>query len=323
MQYTLPSYCYATEAIVTPLAPVPIEEDGRVIWCKLEYHNPSGSTKDRIARFILGKAIRCGRLKPGMKVVEASSGSTSIAMALMSAQFQLRFIAVMPSGVSSERVQLIKAFGAEVELTDAELGMPGAMEGAELIAAEQNAFFPKQFENPDNPAAHRHQTAAEIICQVPTRRVDAIVSGVGTGGTLVGLHQGLSDYGCQPRAVLARPICKNNLYEPECCSFSHKIPGVVKGESKILQQGRPDNLETVSIDDHEALEWCRVLNRKGFPVGPSAGLNFAAALKVARKLSPNDTVVTIFPDRIERYLSTGLLDNDSSEQRSESHYGGS
>lgn len=296
---------------MTPLVPVPIESDKKVVWCKLEYHNPSGSTKDRIARFILGKAIRCGRLKPGMKVVEASSGSTSIAMALMCAQFRLQFIAVMPTGVSSERIQLIEAFGAEVCLTDPEAGMAGAMERAEAIAQEQEAFLPKQFENPDNPAAHRHQTAAEIICQVPSRKVDAVVSGVGTGGTLVGLHQGFCDYGCQPRAVLARPICNNNLYEPECCSFSHKIPGVVKGESKILQQGRPSNLETVSVDDHKALEWCRVLNRMGFPVGPSAGLNFAAAIEVARKLSSHDTVVTVFPDRIERYLSTGLFDCES------------
>jgi cysteine synthase len=192
-------YCYATEQIVTPLVPVRLEDDGPSIWCKLEYHNPSGSTKDRIARFILGKAIRSGRLRPGDWVVEASSGSTSISLALMCAQFQLKFHAIMPCGVSPERIAILEAFGAEVELTDSPLGLRGAIDRARQFAADKPAMATDQFANPDNPAAHRYQTAAEILSQIPSRSVDAVVSGVGTGGTLVGLFAGFCDFGCPLR----------------------------------------------------------------------------------------------------------------------------
>ena len=128
------SFCYATEAMTTPIAPVKLSDNGPTIWCKLEYHNPSGSTKDRIARFILGKALRSGRLSRGDAVVEASSGSTSISLALMCAQFGLRFTAVMPEGVSSERIKMIRAFGAEVRLSPAEEGVGGAMTLADELA---------------------------------------------------------------------------------------------------------------------------------------------------------------------------------------------
>lgn len=307
------SYSYATEAITTPIAPVKLSDDGPVIWCKLEYHNPSGSTKDRIARFILGKAIRSGLLGRGDAVVEASSGSTSISLALMCAQFGLRFTAVMPRGVSSERIKMIRAFGAEVILTPAEEGVGGAMALADEIAGRGEAFASKQFENPDNPAAHRYQTAAEIIAQVPSRSVDAVVSGVGTGGTLVGLYQGFCDFGCITRPVLARPVCSDGLYELECSSFSKKIPGVVESASAIFRDAHLPGLRQVDVKDSVALACCRQLIRRGFPVGPSSGLNFAAALEAALDLPPDATIVTVFPDRMERYFSTPLF-SDSVEE---------
>ena len=169
----------------TPLALV--ELAGAAIYCKLEFLNPSGSTKDRIARFILEKAWREGRLAPGGMVIEASSGSTSIAMALACAQLGLRFTAVMPEGVSNERVLIIKAYGGLIRLTPQAAGIAGAIAETERLAAECDGFLPRQFANPDNAQAHRVTTAREILDQLPGSSVDAVVSGVGTGGTLVGL----------------------------------------------------------------------------------------------------------------------------------------
>ncbi len=273
----IPRFCYATEQIVTPLVPVRLDEGTPRVWCKLEYHNPSGSTKDRIARFILGKAVRSGLLKAGDRVVEASSGSTSISLALMCAQFQLRFTAVMPEGVSNERLAMIRAFGAEIVLTPTAAGVAGSIETAEHIAATENAFATRQFENLDNPAAHRHQTAAEIISQISSRCIDAVVSGVGTGGTLVGLYEGFRDFGCMVQPVAAIPLCHRESFEPECSSFSNKIPGVVECLSKIYRDADMPGLEELAIDEELAITATRQLIRRGFPVGPSSGLNYAAA----------------------------------------------
>ena len=296
-----------TEQITTPLVGVQLQTDQPTIWCKLEYLNPSGSTKDRIARFILGKALRQGNLQPGGLVVEASSGSTSIALALASAQLGLKFLAIMPEGVSQERIRMIRAFGADVELTPREDGMHRAIEVANQRAEERNGFLTKQFCNPDNPLAHRHQTAQEIMHQIPGGRVDAIVSGVGTGGTLVGLYQGLTDFGCNVMPVLARPTTGEEFSELECSSFSRCIPGVVEGMSKIFENADMPGLTEENVADKAALDVARALIRRGFPVGPSSGLNFLAALQVAEKLSPAAVIVTVFPDRMERYFSTNLF----------------
>ncbi|MBL8223358.1 MAG: pyridoxal-phosphate dependent enzyme, partial [Bryobacterales bacterium] len=220
----------------------------------LEFLNPSGSTKDRIARFILEKAWRQGRISSQSTVVEASSGSTSIAMALACAQLGIRFIAVMPEGVSNERVLIIKAYGGEIRLTPKEAGIEGAIRTTEQIAAEDPAvFLPCQFSNPDNAQAHRFLTAREIIDDIPSGRVDAVVSGVGTGGTLVGLHEGLCDAGCQPTPVFARPVNLTRLSDVECCSFSCRIPGVVECVSTIFQPAAMPRLETIEVTDSEAL----------------------------------------------------------------------
>lgn len=304
---TVVSYCYATEQVVTPLVPVRLAEGDPTVWCKLEYHNPSGSTKDRIARFILAKAIRSGTLEPGDQVVEASSGSTSISLALMSAQFGLRFLAVMPENVSRERIAMIRAYGAEVMLTPESEGVLGSIVVAKRIAEERGAFATDQFANPDNAAAHQRHTASEVISQTPSRSVDAVVSGVGTGGTLVGLHRGFCDFGCQAIPILARPVCPSGAYEVECSSFSVKIPGVVDSLSTIFSEADLPGLRTLDIDDAVAMETARALIRCGFPVGPSSGLNFSAAVVIAEEMGPEATVVTVFPDRMERYFSTSLF----------------
>lgn len=298
---------YLDQMTRTPLVHVRLDSGGPAVWCKLEFLNPSGSTKDRIARYILDKAWRRGELTPASLVVEASSGSTSIAMALACAQLGVRFRAVMPQGVSDERVMMIRSFGGEVTFTPREAGIRGAILRADEMAREPGVFLPRQFENPDNAAAHRFRTAAEILAQIPGGCVDGLVSGVGTGGTLVGLFQGLCDGGCRVTPFAARPVTGRAVPDVECCSFSTCIPGVVDGLSKIFRPTELPGLEVVEVDDRAAIETARRLIARGFPVGPSSGLNFLAALEAARRLGPPARVVTVFPDRMERYFSTELF----------------
>jgi cysteine synthase A len=288
-----------------PLVPVQLHAGEPTVWAKLEFLNPSGSTKDRIARFILEKAAREGRLDKETTVIEASSGSTSIAMALVCAQLGVRFIAVMPESVSNERTLMIKAFGGEIRLTPAAAGVQGSIHETERLSKEMKAFLPKQFANEDNALAHRTGTAREILEQLPARTVHAVVSGVGTGGTLVGLTEGLADAGCACIAVLAKPVTFSG--EMECCSFSSKIPGVVDSISTIFRAGRLPRLETIEVEEHDALAVSRQLGCLGFPVGPSSGLNYCAAVEIGKRLGPESIVVTVFPDRMERYFTTELF----------------
>lgn len=286
---------------------VAVDEGGPGVWCKLEFLNPSGSTKDRIARHILEKAWRCGQVGPGSRVVEASSGSTSIALALNCAQMGLRFTAVMPEGVSHERVWMIRAYGGEVSLVRREVGIAGAVAEAERIASEQGAFCPRQFTNPENAEAHRLHTGPEILEQIPGGVVHAVASGVGTGGTIVGLYKCFAEAGCPARPVVARPIAQETFGDPECCSFSGRVPGVVDGVSALFRPSEMPGLVTVEVNDREALDVTRRLIAMGFPVGPSSGLNYVAARRIAEELGPEARVVTVFPDRMERYFSTELF----------------
>jgi len=294
----------------TPLVPVQLTEGGPAIWCKLEFLNPSGSTKDRIARYMLEKAWRRGQVGRGGAVVEASSGSTSIALALCCAQMGLRFTAVMPEGVSEERVLLIRAYGGEVAFVSRADGIRGAIAEAERIAAATGAYPTRQFENPDNSETHRLWTGQEILSQIPHGLVHAIVSGVGTGGTLAGLYAAFAQAGCPVVPVAARPVHLgpgSAMGDAECCSFSARVPGVVEGISKLYTPENLPGLREVDIDDDLALETTRQLIRRGFPVGPSSGLNYCAALEAARWLGPGAQVVTVFADRMERYFSTELF----------------
>jgi len=300
------------------LVPVQLDESGPVVWSKLEYMHPGGSTKDRIARHILTKAWRGGRLHAGDWVIEASSGSTSIAMAMVCAQLGLRFIAVMPEGVSSERSLMIKAYGGEVRFAPAEGGMAGCLALTYELAKELDGFLPRQFENVDNAGAHRFGTAAELIGQLPAQHADAVVAGVGTGGTLVGLYHGLRDHGCAAKPFAARPVATGDkplamgcFDHAECSSFSKRIPGVIEGMSRLYQPDKLDGLETIEVSDTVALDTTRKLIKKGFPVGPSSGLNYAAAATVFDRLRDAGVeapvVTTVFCDRMERYFSTELF----------------
>lgn len=291
----------------SPLAPVQLEAGGPVIWCKLEFLNPSGSTKDRIARYMLEKAWRQGILGEGSRVVEASSGSTSIALAVVSAQMGLRFTAVMPEGVSEERTLIIRAYGGEVRFTPRALGIRGCLAEAERFAAETGAWYSRQFENPDNVEAHRVWTGQEILAQIPRGLVHGVASGVGTGGTLVGLYAAFSQAGCPTVPFAARPVGHRAVTDVECCSFSSRVPGVVEGISKLYVPAQLPGLQELDIDDELALETTRRLIRRGFPVGPSSGLNYAAAVLASERLGEDAQIVTVFADRMERYFSTELF----------------
>jgi cysteine synthase A len=305
----------------TPLTPIRLDRDGPTIWCKLEFLHPGGSTKDRIANYILTKAYRSGQIQRGSTVVEASSGSTSIAMAMVCAQLGLKFIAVMPEGVSNERAMIIRAYGGQTYFAPCDSGMAGCLSEAERLAEELGAFLPRQFENTDNAAAHRFGTACEIIKQLPTQHVDAIVAGVGTGGTLVGLYHGMRDHGCSAKPYHARPVSAPGqpvaagcFDHAECNSYSKRIPGVVDNMSRLYQPSELEGLEPIDIRDETALATTRRLIRLGFPVGPSSGLNFEAAVFAHRMLCEQGidepTIVTVLCDRMERYFSTELFQDE-------------
>ena len=287
--------------------PVRLDPEGPTVWCKLEFFNPSGSTKDRIARHMLERAWRTRELEPGGRVVEASSGSTSIALALACAQLGVSFFAVMPEGVTAERVLTIEAYGGQVIYVSREEGMRGAIARAEIDAERLGAFVTRQFENPGNVEAHRAGTGREILAQIPGGIVHGVVSGVGTGGTIVGLYQAFADAGCKVTPFVARPVIGARPSNVQCCSFSSRVPGVVDALSKLYNRGSLPGCVELDVEDEIALATARKLIRCGYPVGPSSGLNYAAAVAASRHLGPGAQVVTVFPDRMEHYFSTDLF----------------
>jgi cysteine synthase A len=185
-------------------------------------------------------------------------------------------------------------------MTPKESGIRGALAESERLGQELGAFLPRQFSNRLNVEAHRVGTAREILSVLP--HVSAVVSGVGTGGTLVGLFEGCP--GAIP--VFARPI-DHLSSDPECCSFSPRIPGVVDCVSQLFREEALPGLETIEIHAGEAISAARRIIASGYPVGPSSGLNYCAAARIARRLGPDANVVTVFPDRMERYFSTELF----------------
>ncbi|MEO8701629.1 MAG: cysteine synthase family protein [Kofleriaceae bacterium] len=275
------------------------------IWLKLEYLLPSGSTKDRVAAFILGHGVETGAIDERTIVVEASSGSTSIALAMACAVLGIRFRAVMPENVSRERALIIKRYGGETQLTPAPAGILGAIEETRRqAAADPKVFLTRQFENPLNARAHERETGPELIQQIGGT-IHGFVAGVGTGGTLMGVARALREAGHPTRIARAIPEKGSACFEgqPEVCGG---IPGIVEGLSTILDPAEI-NMEDIRIDERVAIAACRELCKLGLPVGPSSGLNFAGARELARRLGPGKTIATVLCDRMERYFSTDLF----------------
>jgi len=278
--------------------------DTAEVWAKLELSNLGGSVKDRICREMIEDAERSGRLRPGDVVVEPTSGNTGIGLALVCAIKGYRLILTMPDTMSEERRSLLRAYGAELELTPDTKGMHGAIARAEEIARSlPRAFMPQQFRNPANPEAHRNGTAVEILAQLA--QIDAFVAGVGTGGTITGVGQVLHRErpGCHVVAVepARSPLLSGG--EPGY----HKIQGIGAGfVPEILDPDAYDEVITVADEDAVVVAR-RIAREEGLLVGISSGANCWAALEVARRLGPGKVVLTVFCDTGERYLTTDLF----------------
>lgn len=282
-----------------------VPDGAAAIWAKAEFCNPGGSVKDRICLNMINEAERDGKLKPGTEIIEPSSGNTGIGLALIAAVRGYHLTLVMPESMSRERVALLEAYGATVVLTPAHLGMTGAIEEAKTrTAGHPNSFMPDQFANPANPSVHRMTTAPEII-EALNGRIDAFVAGVGTGGTITGVGEVLksrqSETGAETLIVAVEPAGSPVLSGGK--PGPHKIQGIGAGFiPKILNRAVIDRIETVTDDDAFRMAK-RLAGEEALLVGISAGANVVAALRVAQQLGPGKTVVTILPDRGDRYFS--------------------
>jgi cysteine synthase len=295
----------------TPTIPFEDERSGCTLWLKLDYLLPSGCTKDRMATHIIAYAIASGEVSPTTVVVEASSGSTSIALSMVCATVGVPFRAYMPKTVSGERVLMIRRLGGDVVLTPAGEGMDGAV-GALLqdSAADGNVYAARQFENPRNVFAHQHSTGPELIRQVGVR-LDGFVAGVGTGGTLMGVAHALRDHGYD--TVIAQAMPTATLTAAGDREVVGGIPGIVEGMSRLLDPGAVGLEDCVLVPEPEAMATAREFGRRGLGIGPSSGLNIAAARRLAARLGPGHHVGTILPDRMERYFSTALFHDVAAE----------
>lgn len=274
------------------------------IWAKMETANPGGSVKDRICRAMIEEAERDGRLRPGGTILEPTSGNTGIGLALVAAVKRYALVLTMPDTMSAERRELLRAYGARLELTPDTGGMHAAIRRAEELHAEHpDWFMPQQFDNPANPEAHRRTTGPEILAQLP--QIDAFVAGVGTGGTITGVGQVLR--AARPRVHIAAVEPAASPVLSGGAPGIHHLQGIGAGfVPAVLDTTIYD--EVIPIDDGEAAAYTRALARdEGLLVGISSGANCAAAVRVARKLGPGATVCTIFCDAGERYLTTGLF----------------
>ncbi|HCZ17951.1 cysteine synthase A [Wolinella succinogenes] len=281
------------------------KESGANVIGKCEFMNPSGSVKDRIALGMINAAIGAGKITPETIVIEPTSGNTGIGLASVCAAKGIKLILTMPSSMSIERRKLLAALGAQIELTPAEKGMKGAVERAlELAQETKNSFVPQQFENPANPEYHRVTTAVEIWEDLDGK-VDVLVAGVGTGGTITGVGEVLKAKNPNLKIYAVEPIDSPVLSGGK--PGPHKIQGIGAGfVPKALNTALYDEVIQVKVSD--AYEMSRRLGKEeGILVGISAGANIWASKEIGKKY-PGKTVVTILCDTGERYLSTELFD---------------
>ena len=286
-----------------------IEEEyqtGAKIVAKLEYFNPAGSVKDRVAYAMIVDAEKRGKLVPGSVIIEPTSGNTGIGLAAVAASRGYRTIIVMPDTMSVERRTLVKAYGAEIVLTEGAKGMKGAIAKANELASQiPNSFIPGQFENPANPAAHKATTGPEIW-EDTDGTVDIFIAGVGTGGTMTGVGQYLKEKKPETRVIAVEPAGSPVLSQGH--AGPHKIQGIGAGFV-------PDTLDTriydeiITVENEDAFAVGKAIGRReGVLVGISSGAAVWAAIQVAKRPeNKGKTIVVLLPDTGDRYLSTPLF----------------
>lgn len=280
------------------------EENIADVYVKLEKFNPGGSVKDRAALGMIEKAEKEGLLKEGSVIVEPTSGNTGIALALIGGLKGYKVIIVMPETMSKERRDLIKAYGAELVLTEGAKGMKGAIEKALEIGSGDGYFIPQQFENLANPEKHYETTAEEIYADIPD--LDAFVAGVGTGGTVIGISKNLKKKNPNIKAIAVEPAGSPVLSGGN--PGGHKIQGIGAGfVPSIYEKDFVD--EVIQVKDEDAFKIAKGFAQKeGVLIGISAGAAIHAAIETARKLGKGKKVLAIAPDGGEKYISMGLFD---------------
>jgi len=290
----------------TPLVKINklVGKDDATLIAKLESFNPCGSVKDRIGFSMIQAAEKDGSLKPGMTIVEPTSGNTGIALAMVAAVKGYKCVFTMPETMSLERRALLRFLGAEIVLTEGAKGMKGAVEKAQVLVEEFGYFQPQQFDNPANPEIHRRTTAEEIIKDLGDLKLDFFVVGIGTGGTITGAGEVLKKrYNNKNIAVEPKdsPVLSGGKPGP------HKIQGI--GAGFVPSIYKPENVdEIIQVTNEDAIHTSqRLAQEEGLLVGISAGANVFAALSVAKRAGKGKVVLAIVPDLGERYLSTDLF----------------
>ena len=281
-----------------------VGKDEATLIAKLEFFNPCGSVKDRIGLSMIEAAEKDGSLKPGMTIVEPTSGNTGIALAMVAAVKGYKCVFTMPETMSLERRALLKFLGAEIVLTEGAKGMKGAVDKAEELAGKFGYFQPQQFDNSANPEIHRRTTAEEIIRDLEDLNLDFFVAGVGTGGTITGAGEILKEkYHNKNIAVEPKdsPVLSGGKAGP------HKIQGI--GAGFIPKVYNPQNVDQIiQVSNEDAIQASRRLAKEeGILAGISAGANIWAAVRVAKKAGRGKVVLAMVPDVGERYLSTDLF----------------
>ena len=289
---------------VVRLNRIPGKDDAE-IWAKLENFNPGGSVKDRICLAMIEDAEKSGRIKPGDTIVEPTSGNTGIGLALVAAVKGYNLILTMPDTMSEERRSLLVAYGAKLVLTPDTRGMHGAISKAEELCRENPRYFmPQQFSNPANPEMHYRTTGPELMEQLP--KIDAFVSGVGTGGTISGAGRYLHEHSKNQVLVVAVEPANSPVLSGGEPGF-HKIQGIGAGFVPKNLDSNAYN-EIIKVSDEDAAEFSRRLAREeGILVGISSGANCCAALQIAQRLGKGKVVAVVFCDTGERYLTTDLF----------------
>jgi cysteine synthase A len=288
-----------------------VDEDSAEIYAKIESFNPCSSIKDRICRSMIEAAEKEGKIKPGDTLIEPTSGNTGIGMAFVCAAKGYKLVLTMPETMSIERINMLKAFGAELILTEGTEDMIGAVKKAADLSEKKGYFQPQQFKNPSNPESHKKTTALEIIKQAGN--VDAFVAGVGTGGTITGVGEVLKkELGPHVKIVAVEPSKSPVLSGGK--PGLHGIQGIGAGfVPDVLNREIIDDI--IEVSDEDAYETSReLIKNEGILCGISSGANFFAASKVALEVGKEKKVVVIFPDSGERYLSTELFQSEKGTQ---------